>query len=1046
MLGDYIKGIFNTSRLGDATEASYYPDLKKLLETYLITKGRIPNITVIPKKTSVGIPDFTIRRGHELIGYIEAKDPKYEDLDSLPARDTEQLERYKDKLPNLILTNFFDFWLWRKDEKRWVKKVRIGMPRVFSSLKMAPPPQKEDDFFDLLSAFFNFYIPERKSAQSLAEDLADRAQLLPSYIIDLLTDNKDEEIDRIYKSFTEFLIPDLTKEDFADIYAQTITYGLFTARLLTKNGRGFNRFEAQSLLPKNLPLLYHTFSLISSSALPESIEWLVTEITTVLANTDIDQITKELSIRKGEEDPFVHFYEDFLSVYDPRKREKRGVYYTPFPVVSYITRSINEILKESKYFGFKEGFADKNVTCLDFASGTLTFPVNSIKLAFAEYSKWNPDLGGVTGFIKNHILKDFYAFELLMAPYVLGHLKASLLLRDYDYNFDSSDKEDRFNLYLTNTLDFDPIKESNQPFTFYLSEEGIKALEVKKDKCILVIMGNPPYSVSSQNNTEFTRKEMALYKEDVKDEKNIQLLSDDYVKFIRFAHWKIQQVGSGIIGVITKNTYLSVSAFKGLRKKLLEYFDDVYVLNLHGKLYEKTPEGKPDENVFDIRVGVSILFLVKNGKKKEKYADLYFAEIRGDRDSKYKYLSTDSIKTTKWEKLKIDEEYFFFEKKDYVNKDAYDKFIKLTDILGIKSSGVTSGRDNFISDQSEHDLRIRLLSFLHSDFDEEGLKSAFHLSDTNDLTVGKLKNIFKGINDSLFFNFAFKPFSPRIIYYDRRLVDRDRFAVMKYFLNGNNYGLAIKKRFSGKKYRHFFVVNALCDKNFLQGQTYIFPLYLDGSGNKSNPFSSGQQSFIEPDQPDLGSVIGGRKTNISSKCLTHLKNIYGESPNPEDIFAYIYSILNSDIYGSKYLNQLANDFPRIPFTSNFDLFKSLAEQGKELISLHLLESGLLDEPAAKFYGKGSELVKSKATYKEGKLYINDSQYFEKVEKEVWEFRVGGYQVLDKWFKDRISKHLDENDIRAVCKIITAITKTFAVQKEIDKLYPEVEEQYSKQHF
>ncbi|OGG24414.1 hypothetical protein A3A79_04490 [Candidatus Gottesmanbacteria bacterium RIFCSPLOWO2_01_FULL_43_11b] len=732
------------------------------------------------------MPDFTIRRGHELIGYIEAKDPKYEDLDALPARDIEQLDRYKDKLPNLILTNFFDFWLWRKEEKRWIKKVRIGMPRVFNSLRMAPPAQKEGEFFDLLTAFFNFYIPERKTAQSLAEELAGRAQLLRPYIIELLTDNKDEEIDRIYQSFTEFLIPDLSKDDFADIYAQTITYGLFTARLLTKNGRGFNRFEAQSLLPKNLPLLYHTFNLISSSALPESIEWLVTEITTVLANADMEQIKTELNLRKGVDDPFVHFYEDFLSVYDPQKREKRGVYYTPFPVVSYITRSINEILKNDRFFNFKEGFADKNVTCLDFASGTLTFPVNSIKIALSEYSKWNPDLGGITGFIRNHILKNFYAFELLMAPYVLGHLKTSLLLREYDYNFNSSDKDDRFNLYLTNTLDFDPIKESNQPFTFYLSEEGKNALEVKKDKRILVVMGNPPYSVSSQNDTEFTRKEMALYKEDVREERNIQLLSDDYVKFIRFAHWKIQQVGSGVIGVITKNTYLSVSAFKGVRKKLLEYFDDVYVLNLHGKLYEKTPDGKPDENVFDIRVGVSILFLVKNGKKKEKYANLHFAELRGDRQSKYNYLSRDSLNTTKWEELEIDEEYFFFEKKEFEHSDMYKKFIKINQIFGtgnpVKdqgtywSSGVKTNRDFLLTDNDEMRLKRRIsdLQDLQRSSDEE-IKLIYELKDDNYWQTSRERRKLSGINiDDNIYPYFYKPFSPRFIYYQPNLIEIHR--------------------------------------------------------------------------------------------------------------------------------------------------------------------------------------------------------------------------------------------------------------------------------
>lgn len=1043
MLNAYLRDIFKTSKSNIATEASYYPDLKKLLETYLVEKGRVPNITVIPKKTPVGIPDFTIRRGHELIGYIEAKDPKYEDLDALPARDTEQLDRYRNKLPNLILTNFFDFWLWRKEEKRWVKKVRIGMPRVFNSLRMAPPAQKEDEFLDLLAAFFNFYIPERKTAQSLAEELAGRTQLLQPYILDLLNDNKDEEIDRIYRSFTEFLIPDLSKEDFTDIYAQTITYGLFTARLLTKNGRGFNRFEAQSLLPKNLPLLYHTFNLISSSALPESIEWLVTEITTVLANADMEQIKNELNLRKGEDDPFVHFYEDFLSVYDPQKREKRGVYYTPFPVVSYITRSINEILKDKRLFSFKEGFADKNVTCLDFASGTLTFPVNAIKIALSEYSKWNPDLGGITGFIRNHILKNFYAFELLMAPYVLGHLKASLILREYGYDFNSSDKGDRFNLYLTNTLDFDPIKESSQPFTFYLSEEGKNALDIKKDKRILVVMGNPPYSVSSQNDTEFTRKEMALYKEDVKNERNIQLLSDDYVKFIRFAHWKIQQIGSGTIGVITKNTYLSVSAFKGLRKKLLEYFDDVYVLNLHGKLYEKTPEGKQDENVFDIRVGVSILFLVKNGKKKDKYADLYFAEVQGDRDLKYKYLSKESLNTTNWEKLDVDEEYFFFEKKTFLHDDLYKKFIKVDQIFGTGNpskdqgkywaSGIKTHRDHFITGFKKSEIEAKIETFI-GDSDSGFVQKALDIHDTRDWSLEKSRQVVRKIDwRKNITDYAYKPFNPRQICYLTNLIDRgcDRFELMRNFLSedstsGKNLGLVIKKRFNDKSYHHCFITNNITDINFLSGQSYVFPLYIEAGTQLS-----------------LDTSFAGKKVNYSDLFIKSINNNYKKNIYPEDIFAYIYAILNSNTYGSKYINQLANDFPRIPFTSKLDLFEEVVKLGKELISFHLLKNDSLNHPTAKFYGKDSELVKAKASYKGGKLFVNDTQYFENVKKEAWEFRVGGYQVLDKWFKDRIGKHLDDSDIRHVCKVITSISKTLEIQSEIDKLYPEVEKNLIK---
>lgn len=1034
MLETYLQDIYKTFKIRDATETSYYPDLKKLLEKYLFQKGKIPNITVVAKKTTAGIPDFTIRRGHELIGYIEAKDFKYEDLGDLPTRDREQITRYRDKLPNLILTNFFDFWLWRKDERRWIKRVSIGSPMFLNSLKTAPPPQKEAEFFDLLAAFFNYYIPERKTAKSLAEELANRAQLLPPYILYLLNDEKEEEIDRIYESFKEFLIPDLSKEDFADIYTQTITYGLFTARLRSKNGKEFNRFEAQKLLPKNLSILYHTFNLISSTVLPESLEWLVTDISSILANADMEKIREELTLRKGDDDPFIHFYEDFLAEYDPEKREKRGVYYTPFPVVSFITRSINEILKNDKYFGFKEGFADKSVTCLDFASGTLTFPVSAIKIAFSEYSKWNPDLGGVTGFIKNHILKNFYAFELLMAPYVLGHLKTSLLLEEYNYDFNSEEKDDRFKLYLTNTLDFDPVKESNQPFTFFLSEEGKNALGVKKDKKVLIVMGNPPYSVSSQNNTEFTRKEMKLYKEDVKDEKNIQLLSDDYVKFVRFAHWKIEQVGTGIIGVITKNTYLSVSAFKGMRKKLLEYFDDVYVLNLHGKLYEKMPDGKQDENVFDIRVGVSILFLVKTGNKKTKYANLYFAEIRGNRDSKYKYLKEESLNSIRWEKIELDKEYFFFEKKEFLHDELYSKFLKIEQIFGTGNprsdqgkhwaSGVKTNRDHLLTDDDESSLKRRILDFQNlQKLTDQEIKIIYSLKDDNYWQTSRERKKLDGINleDNLH-PYSYKPFSQKSIYYQPNLIEIGRGGASKhvmrnFFKRNSNLGLVLKKRFNEKAYHHCFVTDTLVDINFLSGQTYVFPLFIENDAQLTlEPFSL------------------KNKTNFSEKFLDAIKNSYGQIPDPEDIFAYIYGILNSNIYGKKYLAQLANDFPRIPFTSDIRLFDEIVKLGKKLISLHLLKDDELNQPTAQFHGKDSELVQAKATHKDKKIFINETQYFGEVEKEVWEFRVGGYQVLDKWFKDRIGKYLNEDDIRHVCKIITAISKTLKIRKTIDNLY------------
>ena len=612
MLKQYFQDIFKTYKPGDATEASFYPDLKKLLEAFLKSKRIDPSITIQPKKIKAGIPDFTIRKGRELVGYVEAKDLLIEDLQTV--ENTDQIKRYKERLPNFILTNYCDFWLWRRDslddkKGQWIKKVRIGMPRLFK-LKIAPPPQKEKDFFELLQAFFSYYLPERKTAKALATELASRAQLMPSYIIEELNDTKKTEIDRIYSAFKKYLILDLSKEDFADIYTQTITYGLFTARL-RYDGKSFNRFLAQQLIPKNIQILSDTFSLISGPNLPESITWVVDDIATVLAHADIEKIRQELHHQKGGDDPLMHFYETFLAEYDPKKRKARGVYYTPLPVVSYITRSINILLKER--FGKEQGFANQGVTLLDPASGTLTFPANAIGLAKEEIDK-SPNAGSWLQIVKNHILKDYYAFELLMAPYIIGHLKISLLLEDLGYELKS---DDRIRLYLTNTLDLKPYKQMKDPYIAGLSQEAVKAHRVKEEQEILVIMGNPPYSVSSSNIIKGGSGLDELYesyKEDVRrQERNIQPLSDDYIKFIAFAHWKIKQAGQGIVGMITNNSYLDGLIHRDMRRKLAKDFDEIYILNLHGSLKrkEKTPQGSKDENVFDIQQGVGIILLVK---------------------------------------------------------------------------------------------------------------------------------------------------------------------------------------------------------------------------------------------------------------------------------------------------------------------------------------------------------------------------------------------------------------------------------------------------
>ena len=359
-------------------------------------------------------------------------------------------------------------------------------------------------------------------------------------------------------------------------------------------------------------------------------EWIIDDISEILSVADINKILHQYFHEGKGKDPIVHFYETFLSEYDPKTREMRGVYYTPEPVVSYIVRSLHSILKEQ--FKRPDGLASNTVTVLDPAAGTLTFLAESAKLAVDEFvSKYGE--GGKENFIKEHILKNFYAFELMMAPYAVGHLKMSFLLEELGYRLQ---KDDRVKLYLTNTLEMEELAQTELPGMVSLSEESHLAGKVKKEQPILVILGNPPYSVSSVNKSDFIEQEMELYKEDVREEKNIQPLSDDYIKFIRFAHWKIDRDGKGIIGMITNNSYLSGLIHRGMRKRLLDSFDEIYILNLHGnsRIGEKCPDGSKDENVFDIQQGVSIVLFIKK-EQKGKACKVFYQDVYGLRENKY---------------------------------------------------------------------------------------------------------------------------------------------------------------------------------------------------------------------------------------------------------------------------------------------------------------------------------------------------------------------------------------------------------------------------
>ncbi|MFQ6083164.1 MAG: N-6 DNA methylase [Candidatus Aminicenantia bacterium] len=607
ILNSYFKEIHKIYISRNFREESFYGSLKILIEecSNLFSLKDEAGVLVQPKKTKVGIPDFLIRTNGEIIGYIEAKTP---DEHLLNIEDSEQLKRYRDSLPNLILTNFLEFRLYRYGNL--IDKVEVGRQFTLQRLEHPPVPEKLEEFFQFLEKFFSFSTPEIQKSSELSVELAKRTRFLEHILQEELL-RANPEVTRFYEAFQEELIETLTKERFADLYAQTITYGLFAARMRALTEGKFKRELAWKFIPESLPLLKEIFYSFTGPHFPESLAWIVDDVTQVLGKADITSILKEFKITRWEEDPVIHFYETFLSTYNPEERERLGVYYTPLPVVSYIVRSIHKLLKEK--FGKPDGLATQDVTLLDPAAGTLTFVVQAIKQVQKELEERKKG-GLIKPYIEEHILPHFYAFEILMAPYTVGHFKVSMILEEMGYKFK---EKERFQFYLTNTLE---MKEPKQiSFLIDLAKEGQEAKRVKEEVPILVVMGNPPYSVSSENKSEFIENLMNDYKEDVREERNIQPLSDDYIKFIRFAHWKIEQAGKGILGFITNNSYLSGIIHRGMRRKLLETFDEIYILNLHGssRIGERTPEGRKDENVFDIQQGVAIVLFLKYKKQHE---------------------------------------------------------------------------------------------------------------------------------------------------------------------------------------------------------------------------------------------------------------------------------------------------------------------------------------------------------------------------------------------------------------------------------------------
>jgi type I restriction-modification system DNA methylase subunit len=917
-----------------------------------------------------------------------------------------------------------------------------------------------------------------KTAGELASSLAEAARRIEQAIPKVFAaESSDGYLHKLLKSFQKELLPtlQLTSDNqkdysFADIYAQTVAYGLFTARVFSyvrdkKEERiketDFNRQDAWKQLPETNPFLRKLFEDVSQQTpeeLGEELIGAISDIFGILRAAKMDAILSDFQMKMNREDIVIKFYEDFLAAYKPQMRERRGVYYTPEPVVSYIVKSVDHILKSN--FGLADGLADATkvkvensngngktethkVLITDVATGTGNFLYSVIEHIYNSLNfDSSNDSEKWSNYVSQHLLPRLLGFELLMAPYAVAHMKLGLQLAELGYKFDTAE---RLRVYLTNTLQEAFQIPPADDFDSWIRDEADAANKIKQEAPVMVLLGNPPYSGHSANKGDWISnllkgkdtitnyKTSSYFEVDGKPlgEKNPKWLNDDYVKFIRFGQWRIEQTGYGVLAFITNHGYLDNPTFRGMRQSLMETFDDIYVLDLHGnsKKKEKCPDGSKDENVFDIQQGVAISIFVKRQNGKKQPANVYHADLFGLRDRKYQWLNENDLTTTEWTKLKPQSEFYLFVPQNTDLLGEYQQGWKITDVMPVNVLGFQTHRDHFAIDFDENSLRTRISDLRCTLYTDDEIREIYKLRDNRDWQVCKARKQLR--NDTNwgknFIRCLYRTFDWRSCYFSTIAMDYPRKELIDHVAKKENLCLLVPRQVRGSNWQHTGVADCIAEScaisNKTKEQNYNFPLYL--YPNPNNP-----KELEESVRP-----------NLSPKFLKDIKSKLGYTPKPEAIFYYIYAIFHSPTYRTRYAEFLKIDFPRVPLTSNKKLFQQLSEYGEELVALHLMKSPKLDNSITQFVenGGGKEVAIGAANkaYANNKVTINKKgDRFTGVPEEVWNFHVGGYQVCHKWLKDRKNRTLSQQDIQHYQRIVVALQETIKLMNKIDQAIPE----------
>ena len=1068
MIQDYIQAVNAKFITGKTTEHSFRGDLQSLIESIIGSDYMVINE---PKRQTCGAPDYIIEKKSIPIGFIEAKDIGDTDLEGKKKTgNKEQFDRYKASLNNIVFTNYLDFYFYQESEL--VAKISIA---EISGNQIKALPENFSMFENLIKNFSIYLGQTIKSPQKLAKMMANKAKLLAEILEKAVTNDEDTQEDSTLKAhfegFKQILIHDITPKGFADVYAQTIAYGMFAARLHDSTLKTFSRQEAAELIPKSNPFLRKLFGYIAGPDIDDRIKWIVDSLADIFLHCNVEEILKTYGRSTRMNNPIIHFYETFLSEYDASLRKARGVWYTPEPVVDFIVRAVDEVLKTD--FGLASGLADtakttikiKNPTTdkrykdgyittdkevhkvqiLDPATGTGTFLSHVIKHIYQDFE-------GMQGIWSNYVEKDLIprlnGFELLMASYAMAHLQLNLLLSETGYK-PQGNTQQRLKVYLTNSLE-ESHPDTGTLFANWLSAEANEANHIKRDTPVMCIIGNPPYSGESANKGDWIMNLMEDYKKEPGgkeklNERNPKWINDDYVKFLRYGQHFIEKNGSGVLAFINPHGFLDNPTFRGMRWNLLKTYDKIYTIDLHGnaKKKETAPDGSIDQNVFDIMQGVSINIFVKTGEKKSsELAKVFHYDLYGKREEKYNFLTENGLNTVKFTQLANKAPNYFMVKKDFDAEKKYLKGFSISELFTTNSVGIVTARDSFTIHKTKDQLEKTIDKFLS--LDDESARNHFKLGkDVRDWQVNYArKDLSQYYPDKgSMVKIAYRIFDDKWTFYTGRSKGfhcYPRNEVMRNFLNTSNLGLALCKQFkSGNNYQHVLITNKIIESSFVSNKTSeitsVFPLYV---------YRECEEELLKNklvSKPNLNlEIVNKIASKIDANFLSNRLSEVMEDPakyktkfSPKNILDYIYSILYSPKYRNTFVEFLKIDFPKIPYPKDKNTFWELVALGKNLRKLHLMEDSSL-KLITQYPESGNNIIEQ-VVYKDGKVYINDEQYFSNVPEVAWNFYIGGYQPAQKWLKDRKGQALQFEDIKHYQKIIATLQRTSEIMEEIDQI-------------